>query len=149
MTFLASWLVGKTIGGFTIPPWLAKLLERLAFVLVGLLILWGIYHEIRVSGERAQQDKDAAEIANLRTNVSTLEANVRTKDTQIGQQNASIDALKKDGDAKAAAALVERDNALKANKALTDQSAALSASAARPSGKPCGVSDALKSARDL
>ena len=141
-------LVSKLI----IPPQVQAIwaiVKPLLPYIAGLALLVAAYWWADDRGRSAQKAKDAVQIADSQTNVTTLSANLKTEQAQIATQNASIDALRKAGDAKAAAALVERDKALKDNKALTDQAKALAASASRPSGKPCGVSDTLKRARDL
>jgi small-conductance mechanosensitive channel len=117
-------------------------------IALGLLLGW---HAVAVHYREQGRAESAARIASDEASMSNAITTINALRTSLSDQNAAIDKLAADGEARAAEAVQQRDAALKANKALTDQAAALRASAGRTyaASDPCASSTALMNAKDL
>jgi len=118
------------------------------YVAAGLALLLG-WHAVAVHYREQGRAESAAVIAGDQIAMRRGIDSINALRGALRDQNAAIDRLAAEGDARARQAVQERDAALRANRMLSDQARALAASAAHPSGKPCAISDTLKNAKDL
>lgn len=121
-------------------PFLPYIASGVAILALAILLWRAPWAEAR------QKAKDDVTIANLRTNVDTLTANLRGAQDSLAQQERAILAVQAAGNAKVAEGNANYAKAQKANQTLVERNAALAKSVAKRPGAndPCTTSGTLQ-----